>query len=170
MEGVEPMRNTIKVWLLLLITLMCVNRSSANKNLPCDFFNSKNITDGIRQSDDSIFFDGIVYPKDQYATVDYVLDKGKSATVSPYIRGCTCNIKPCLRLCCPLGSIHKRENGTMVCREHEAAKNFEGDVLQQNNETETITLDSQFAFVHGHPCKKMFFEDDYQITHVRRSC
>ncbi|XP_055296031.1 G-protein coupled receptor Mth2-like isoform X2 [Sitodiplosis mosellana] len=163
--GVQLIRNTISVWIIVLIVLTCINWSTALKTLPCDFFDSNNITSGIRQSDDSIFFDGVIYPEDQYATVDYVLNKGRSTDAKPHIRGCICNIQSCLRLCCPLGSIHNMENGTMVCREHEAAKNFEGEVLHANNETDVVTLDDHFAYVHGHPCKKMYMEDDYQIVH-----
>lgn len=155
------------VRLFLLVSLSSVGWTSAIKDLPCHFFDSKNITGGIKQSDDSIIFDGIIYPNDQYATVNYELNKGKNTVVTPYIRGCTCNIKPCLRLCCPLGKIHKKENGTMVCRDHEAARNFKSEVLHDNNETKILNLDDHFAYVDGHPCKTMYIEDDYQITHVR---
>lgn len=162
------MRITMRSWIIVLIALTGINCSIARNKLPCDFFESKNISSGIRQSDDSIFFDGVTYPKDQYATVDYVLDKGETIAAEPHTRGCICNIQNCLRLCCPLGSIHKRVNGTMVCREHEAAKNFEHEVLRENNETELLRLDDHFAYVNGHPCKSMFLEDDFQIAHVRK--
>lgn len=167
MRGVQSIRKAMSAWLIFLITLNFINWSCANEELPCHFFDSKNITSGTRRWDDSILHDGIIYPKYQYATVDYVLEKSKNIAVQPYIRGCTCNITPCLRLCCPIGTIHKRENGTMVCRDHDAARNFEGKVLHENNETKVLTLDDHFAYVEGHPCKKMYFEDDYQIKHVR---
>lgn len=163
------MRITMRPWIIVLIALTAINCSVAGDKLPCDFFESKNISSGVRQSDDSIFFDGVIYRKDQYATVDYVLDKGQSTAANPHIRGCICNIQPCLRLCCPLGSIHKRVNGTMVCHEHAAAKNFEHEVLHENNDTEILRLDDHFAYVEGHPCKSMFLEEEFQIAHVRET-
>ncbi|XP_031617281.1 G-protein coupled receptor Mth2-like [Contarinia nasturtii] len=154
------------IWLFISTLLALSIHIKAVEVLPCHFFDSKNISDGLQQSDGSILFEGIVYPKNQYATVDYVLERTNNITADSHIRGCTCNIKPCLRLCCPLRTYQTRENGTIVCSERDGAQNFEAEVLYENsNETKLLTLDHHFAYVEGRTCKSMYLETEYQITH-----
>lgn len=152
----------------LIILLYFLNYGSAFEQLPCHFLDSVNITAGFRQSDESIFFEGVAYPKDKYSTVNFILIDGKKRiTVDPHIRGCTCAITRCLRLCCPPGTQWKKGNGSSFCEVREEARNFEGQILNEQNEVESVIFDHHFAFVHGKPCKLLFVENEYQVTHVR---
>lgn len=155
--------------IIVLIGLLSVNLSVALKltELPCDFLDSINITGGNRLPYDAIQFNGIVYPSDQYAEINYVIEAGTfEITVDPYLRGCICNIKTCLRLCCPLGTLHIDERAT-TCRDHDKAKKFEAEIIHENNETKIIPLERYFAYVEGFPCNFMYIDDEYQINHVR---
>lgn len=137
-------------------------------NLPCDFFDSINITDGALHSDLSITYDNITFQKNQYAKIDYILEgETKTHTSMPYLRGCICNIKPCMRLCCPSQVLF--DENTLKCtnQTHAAAKLFESDVIDEHNHTQKWILDHHFAYVHDKPCdKKYFAEGVYNITHV----
>lgn len=156
--------------IFILIGLLSLHLTTAFDELPCHFLDSINITGGIRYlHDDSIRFNDIIYPKNQYAQINYVLQDGTDkATVDPYIRGCICNIKPCLRLCCPLGSLFTLTDiETTVCTDHDKARNFQAEVLHENNEVKVVPLENYFTYVEGHPCKFLYAVDDYNLTHVR---
>lgn len=154
----------------ILVILLLVNEITGLEELPCHFLDSINITGGVLNADKSILFGKILYPPSQYATIDYILEEGiEPVTVDSYIRGCVCNIKPCLRLCCPLGSIQSmKDNGSVVCQNHDTAKNFKAEVLHENNETKILHLDQYFGYVEGRPCKFEYtIDDNHTITHVR---
>lgn len=155
--------------IIVLIGLLSVKLSVASTELPCHFLDSINITGGNRLPyDGSIEFNGIVYSRNQYAEINYVIEAGTfQITVDPYIRGCICNIRPCLRLCCPLGTLHTDDRAT-TCRDHEKAKKFEAEIIHENNETKIIPLERYFAYIEGYPCNFMYFDDDYQINNVRK--
>lgn len=157
--------------LIIIIGLLCVTMSgSALKTLPCHFLDSINITGGFLRPDESIMFDGIVYPRTKYAPMNYILKDGTDKiAIDPHIRGCICEIESCLRLCCPLGTHWIKQNRTGACEVHEGARNSEGNILHENKETEKIFIDNHFAYVHGKPCKLLHFDEDYRITHVRIS-
>lgn len=159
------------VLLICMIGLMSVNRAGAfllGRELPCRFLDSVNITDGIRNDDGSITFNDITFPKDQYARINFILENGtKHVTVDPYVRGCLCAIKPCIRLCCPFGTfVDSSIKQGKKCRSHEAAKQFESDVIDANNNVDKVILDNQFAFVDDRPCSRYYLADSYNITHV----
>lgn len=154
----------ISVCLFLLI-----NQSESfllSRDLPCKYLDSINITDGVRQHDDSIVYDNIIFPKDQYTKVNYKLEKGEErVTVDPYIRGCLCNKKPCIRLCCPIGMFYDPTvNGSQKCRKHEAAKRFKADLINEQNKIENVILDERFAYVSDRPCNRVFLATNYNVT------
>lgn len=168
MRTVMRLRSHGNVCLFVLFVSIQIYCNKAVEELPCHFFDSKNITDGIRQPDDSIVYEGVIYPIDQYAVVNYWIKKGsQNITVSPYIRGCICKIKSCLRFCCPIGTYLIKENEKNECREHISANNFTANVLH-GNETKVQTLDRDFGIVDGSSCERMYIitPDEYQITHV----
>lgn len=58
---------------------------------PCDVAFSVDITDGTRSENDVIIKDGVSYDPENYFEYE-----GK-------VMGCVCNIKACIRKCCPTG-------------------------------------------------------------------
>ena len=123
----------IVIILIAAIIYLIVNLRSGHK-LPCNYLDSINITDGKLQPDSSIIFNDITYPKDQYFDINYILQNGSKTHInvnSTYRRGCLCNIKPCIRLCCPAGVFYN--NVKFKCQRHanELAKHLEHDVLDQ---------------------------------------
>lgn len=137
-------------------------------SLPCDFRDSVNISTGMIYSNKSIIFKGIEFAENQYAKVNYIWENGSYSIVEPYYRGCPCNEKPCVRLCCPYGSFvfDKTHDGEFQCREDEAARRIESEIIKENNQTEIISFDQHFGLLDRN-CSKHFYADDFQITHVR---
>lgn len=174
------MRRHIK-WiplLLIVIVIMCgliyfiINLRNGH-NLPCDYLDSINITDGTLQPDTSVTYNNITYPPDQYFDIDYVLRNGSKTHIkvqSSYRRGCLCNIKPCVRLCCPAGVLFSNRKNRCHHHINQSAEHFEHEVLDKDNATENWVLEDHFAFVYDRPCGGRFIVDDggYNITNVNR--
>lgn len=154
--------------MFLFISIGCVSMSLsvASRELPCHILDSVDITDGIRQPDGSLLFGGVMYPRDQYATVDYTVENGlKIYDDFSHIRGCACHtIKPCIRFCCPIGTRMADMNGSCIPTLNTPAK-AEIEILTENNELETIDLVNQhhFAYVYGFPCHTPMEEKKYYL-------
>lgn len=159
----------IVIVLIFGLIYLIINLRNGHK-LPCDYLDSINITDGTIQPDSSIIYNNITYPQDQYFDINYVLRNGSKTHInvhSSYRRGCLCNIKPCVRLCCPAGVLYNRVKYKCQRHTNESANHLEHDVLDKHNDTETWVLDDHFAFVYDKPCQGMFIADDgYDITYV----
>lgn len=169
----------MNVHVIVRIALLSVIRSnesgalSVSTNLPCHFLDSINITDGALQPNKSIIYDGVAFPNNQYAKIDYILKSGEKRTpVEPHYRGCLCNLKPCMRVCCPHGSILEINNEDSHCLPHKEAAKFEGKIVDPTkNETMHVQFDQHFAIVDNFPCSRLFEAPkelyNFQITHVR---
>lgn len=153
---------------VVLLQLIFASRSFGSDELPCNFLDSIDISSGVKLSNDSIIYKGIEYLKDNYAKVNYTLDNEiKRINVAPHIRGCPCNIKSCIRLCCPYGSFvdyvsNDEYEQNITCRDHEAAKYFEIPHATPNMDK------PQFSYVHR-ICKHHYFVETFNITEVKRS-
>lgn len=165
--------NAMGVWLFIMISLlMTVNWSSGfllGRELPCHFLESVNITDGTQQSDGSIIYMGNQFTKNQYTKINYILENGeKRIIVQPYLRGCLCNQKPCIRLCCPNGSVFDPTIETgRKCRQNKAAQQLESDVFDDTHtKVKKISLDQHFAYVDDKPCSSYYLAGEYNLTNV----
>lgn len=161
---------TISFNSILIALILRVSYSDAllyGRDLPCDFLDSVNITGGILHSNNSFIFKGIEFKAGQYAKINYIVRDGESSIVKPYYRGCPCKDKPCIRLCCPYGSfvVSKKADGEFICREDDSARHIEGEIINENNETQTINFEERFGFV-DRVCTNYYYADDFQITHV----
>lgn len=159
------------VWINIIVILYAINSNafSLHGGLPCDFFDSTNITDGVSDADGVILFEGVSYPNHLYAEVGYVLENRKNGTVKVpkplHMRGCLCEIKKCIRLCCPHGQFM---NSLGECYRHEAANQLETEVYQGVNDHTTVVLNDHFGYVDDRPCSddKIFETKNHKILHV----
>lgn len=80
--------------------LVIIVSTSAGK-LPCRFAESVNITSGeYNATDQSILHGGILYRKENYATVNISVLNNTKKDEDDYIRGCVCQVANCVWLCC----------------------------------------------------------------------
>lgn len=142
-------------WLLMigfgLLYVNGIDSHSVTYDLPCHFLDSINITAGVRQTNGSILYDGILFANGQYSSINYTLEYGqKHIPADSHIRGCLCtHNRTCLRFC------------------HEAANtDLEHEILNAHNRTEMVKLHKQFTIIDNHPCEEMYIADEYQIKHV----
>lgn len=166
--------NSIKSgWLLILIGLFSSNSINAYEPshvLPCDYADSINITNGVLHPNKSYVLFGMEFPEDHYAKIDYTVVEEKTIPQLPYIRGCLCNVKKCIRFCCPYGSYLELKNTAGICRRHGSARNINGEIVGENNKTQRIKFHEHFAVLHKYPCQDLHLTNDqFVITHVRIS-
>lgn len=146
------------IFIAIVIILKQFDLNPASE-LPCDYFDSINITDGEHQNGD-IIYKNVTYPKDQYAKVTTVLGYGKNKKgefikVPPYYRGCLCNRKKCVRLCCRDG-----------CLNHDFEIDFEVELRKHKF---TTLINNDFNFI-TESCGKLltgFNGTKLSITNVR---
>lgn len=160
------------MWLIAvvigLLSIVCCNGSSRVGELPCHFLDSINITAGVLQPDNSIIFGGTTFNENHYSRIDYVLDNGtQPIPAEPHLRGCLCDIKPCIRLCCEYGSIHQRIPGSGVrCQKQDTPVKFESDIHVESPHVTTLLENHYFGYVHDRPCNKFYIAENYTMTSV----
>lgn len=154
---------------VMLIVLMSPKWNGAvfsSDVLPCDFQDSINITDGTRDpNDNTIEFNNLLFHKNQYAELNYDIDKktkSRKAT-APYFRGCPCSIKPCIRLCCPFG---KAVLNASRCENYEDAEDLIHEVLDSDHKSKLVHLNEEFSFVYPYLEGNRYQTDEYTLTHV----
>lgn len=161
--------SSLSLFSLVIISITTNGEILINRELPCDIIDSINITAGILLPNENITFNGIEYSKDQYVEVDYILRNGVDRiNVDSHIRGCICNLKPCIRLCCPHSSFAESMEFSeeVKCRENETAKNIQFEVLHENDEISILNLDQHFGYV-DRICEFNYYANDFLFTHVR---
>lgn len=154
------------LFFVALLSLLRVSNGFLN-GLRCDFNESVNITEGIRHPNQSITFDGVNYPFYEYAELNYEIDSEmKRKSVKPHIRGCLCNVRACIPLCCPYGSLMESEENNCVKNETKF-KNITVKMVDERNVTAIFNLNNTFKYVHKMcPKKSGYFIDNYTIHTV----
>lgn len=157
----------MSVILIILIGLISIDCSK----LPCYFFDSINITDGIHTSNRSILYDGIDFPYDQYAVLSYIIDNGERKASKPHYRGCLCNIKNCFRLCCS-DKLIKETTINLDDNCNEELTQMEGEVLDEKHMFINLFLAEQpIINVKNKTCKQFYIEEEirHKITNVNKN-
>lgn len=153
--------------LWILVNIKFCQTFLFGKKLPCHFYDSINITNGVRHSNNSITFNGIEYPPDQYSEMTYdLINNIESIKVHTYIRGCLCAVRSCIRLCCPFGSFvdEMMENG-IKCRTNDTAKKVKFKVIDSNNQTKLNYLNEHFVHI-DRICNQYSNADGFKIHQV----
>lgn len=150
---------------LILVSSVVANYTPEDSLAPCNFFSTINITDGIKQPNGSIFYKNIEYLETQYAEYNYnTFNSDDIIKVPIHIRGCLCEKKDCIRVCCEYGKAVR--NGSCV--------NYDlHDVLFNSTIGSNLAGNKSFEFIYGKPCKMMFkrnpaneSSDDWELLKV----
>lgn len=153
---------------LLASVLLAEVHSEYAGELNCDLAKSKNISDGQRFANGSILYEGIEYHKDQYAPVDVAMARNASEiSVPTYTRGCTCDIKACIRFYCPIGYARIGIN----CQPSDVIqKTFKHQITDASGANVSVVLNDQFAIMSDKLCNLFFPIDEYVLYHVSLHC
>lgn len=138
--------------LFMLITLLTKSVSSNVLNEgPCNFMDTVNITDGgwIDHNGDYHFSD-VLFKRGTFAEYDYILENiTNKIPVDPHYRGCICEYKPCIRICC----MHVNDENRNYCVLSDTLVN----IPIEDGEEKNISLKTdEFGVLQGKPCSEMF--------------
>lgn len=157
--------------ILSLVLSICVlwgDVAIASVELPCKYSDSINITGGDHHDNGSIVFESTEFRQEHYATINYIMENGENKTVETYDRGCICNLKKCIRLCCAIVSSVDDDEG--FCNRDKPKT-----IDEINQEVQSHEINSRDEFVFGYVVdafnesmqKGLFYaEDSYQIDDV----
>lgn len=158
---------------IVIAAFFTINRVEITA-IPCEFYDSTVIEGGRRLSNGSIKHNGVMYNPDQYGSIDYsITDDFEKVSVKNHIRGCVCNIKKCIRLCCPYGQFFNARGQDKVCQRHIANipnMMISEPIINEMGEKEIIFIREYFNIVDGEPfCKseKIFEAKQFSIKSVR---
>lgn len=168
--------------IVLMLSNLCNGiglHSLFGSNLPCNFYDSINITDGTLHPNQSIIFNGIEYPSHQYAIVNHYLDNElQRKIVKAYVRGCVCNIRFCIRFCCPFGTIADEMSAgkSVKCHENDAIKYISNQTIEEhindidnlytNNNSEKLI--QQFTYIEQICIKAAIVHDEMKFVNLHK--
>lgn len=132
--------------------------------LPCEIFESKNISAGHTFENGTILHDGIYFPREQYARIDYIFDRSSTKIlVEPYLRGCICKFRDCVRFCCPPGYVKVGK----LCKQSDIVETkLTHDIRHVDNSTTSVVINNHFGTVHDKSCSLYINIQQYYLMHV----
>lgn len=141
------------MWCRLMVSLVIIgcHFSEASHFVqmqgPCNFLDTVNITSGHFDQNGNYHHKGTVFKKGMFAEYNYVVENvTQMVKVEPHIRGCICDLKPCIRLCCI-----EEETNNSACIQTDKL------VVPTPLETEEIDLNgNRYGVLIGRPCAKMY--------------
>lgn len=143
-------------------------RGCLENKLPCDYFQSVDISSGSMANDGSITMAHMTFPPEQYSIISYEIKNGNiRESVSPHRRGCACNRHACVRLCCKIGQLFVAGMG---CVKHEAAAaaNISMKIRTNDDQLKLAQLSDHFAYVSGKSCPEYYaLTQPYELNQVR---
>lgn len=133
------------MWNKLVLLLVACQLKANALELSCDFHDSVNISSGYLDQQNNFHHDGTIFTKGSFAVFDYVLENSTiKIEVKPHVRGCICNYKPCIQLCC-------RESG-----ENCVISDVLSLPLSDGSQKEIDLNSNEFGVLVGLPCKVFF--------------
>lgn len=137
-----------ELFLLLLVPIL----TKAEK---CDFAQTINITDGLKDSrTNNIIFNNISFTPENYEDYNYIIENSTEIKVEPHTRGCICNIKTCVRICCKSDKIKDLINGKCLDYKYsdKDSKIFVNSTADGDN-FDYGELNSEYELIYRKPCQ-----------------
>ncbi|GBP59410.1 hypothetical protein EVAR_47969_1 [Eumeta japonica] len=116
----------------------------ATKAELCDRNNTVDITDGTVQADDSVSFQGVVYPN---GTWFEVFENGRAVRL-----GCACTERGCIWKCCGL-------NEELLGRKCVPTARVFNPSVYRGREITPIVASEHFNYIYSIPCSQRYLVD-----------
>lgn len=131
---------------LIILTASTINGQ------PCVNKLSVDLTGGQSFSDKSILKDGTTFPS------EYVFNRNVSGEIRQF--GCLCELRKCLRKCCPLDMVQFNTSCTDI-PETDIAVIYGLDLYFRNSFKRKLDVKKlgQHSFLYGKPCPDMYIEN-----------
>lgn len=142
------LNNNYQIFIFLIISFILSVKCDKK---PCNFFESVNITSGIKHSDGKIEFNGILYSQEFYGDFNYkFINRTYKISVKTHTRGCICLLKKCVQMCCPEGQSYVSQKSSEPCRDDPFHEKF----IDTDNK-----LLERYGRVYLKPCTDGYFLD-----------
>lgn len=130
---------------MFMLAIGCSSSNILNHG-PCNFMDTVNISGGYKDSDKRYHYQGIAFEFGTYGEYNYVVKNlSEKVTVEPHMRGCICQYKPCVRLCC--------QGLDKMCVKSDTLRNVPLPDAEERN----IDLNgNEFGILVGKPCAEMY--------------
>ncbi|XP_043644980.1 probable G-protein coupled receptor Mth-like 3 [Drosophila teissieri] len=130
---------------LLIAIILLVMQNSCAEIPGCDFYDTVDISKAQRFSNGSYLYEGLLIPAHLTAEYDFkLLPDDSRERVASHVRGCACQLRPCIRFCCP--EYHKMQKG-------QCYGDMSKDELDRHDPLVNVTLND------GSVVKRHFKED-----------
>lgn len=145
--------HVLKVFSIGLI----ISKASNAAELPCDYYDSIDITNGLHFPNNSVFYDGMEFLPEHYAKITYKVENGIPVRRNAVTHGCPCMIRPCIRFCCPYGSFtnfggSSNQSTISNCIQHDRSKDFKIKLQFHNGtineDVHATQMQQHFGFVN----------------------
>lgn len=121
------------------------------KQGPCNFYDTVNITSGHLDQHGNFHHKGMVYKKGTFQEYDHIVENyTRMVRVEPHVRGCICSYKTCIRLCTEPCFGNDNTNSSCVKTKSLLVPTQEGD------EEEIDLNGKRYGVLTGRPCEKMY--------------
>lgn len=143
-----------------------------SNKIMCPFRDTVNLTNQKMLMDGSYFYQGILIPPEKQQQFDYELKfLGEKKTVEPHIRGCICDQKPCIKLCCAQGEFLDEKKTINQCEKvtHDMKVSWNLALRQSTGREGIRDVLKHFVYQVGFPCdqpKAMIKEDKAVLFEV----
>ncbi|KAH8249927.1 hypothetical protein KR026_001692 [Drosophila bipectinata] len=123
------------VWSVVLVA------SAVLEDIPdCDFFDTVSLTGRLKFANGSYQYENLIIPAAHTGAYDYEIDfDGNRRSVQSHVRGCACQLKSCVRLCCH----HKQllnNNKCVEAEEQALAFDYSLNITQKDGQERTVHI------------------------------
>ncbi|XP_017843857.1 G-protein coupled receptor Mth2 isoform X2 [Drosophila busckii] len=123
----------------------------------CSFFDTVDLTNSTSFPNGSYEYAGVIIPSHYVGTYDYVYKNlGDRYDVAPHKRGCICELKPCINMCCPWGEIYSKNRCVKDNNTQQAWPEPMINVTLRNGSVESVDIYKQFVVQSFRPCTEMY--------------
>lgn len=166
------------ILLILLTWQLClqvplITARNNNQKEKCPFERTVNLTNYQQYENGSYLYQGILIPPEKQHVYDYELKfLGIRKSVPKHLRGCVCDQRPCIKLCCQQDEYFDYAN-THKCQKLTAdiKVNWELPLRSKNKEMKVKNIFDQFTTQMGLPCVNLepLYQDidEWILTEVR---
>jgi hypothetical protein len=134
------------MWRQVLLLVLASHLNVEAVTLLCNLRDTVNISSGFIDQHGHFNHDGVIYTKGFFGEFDYVVDNlGTKIKVDLHPRGCICEYRPCIRICC-----RQNRNVRGNCMKSELLS-----VPVSSGEEKQIDLVSnEYGILEGNPCRE----------------
>ncbi|KAH8331182.1 hypothetical protein KR067_012539, partial [Drosophila pandora] len=123
------------IWSVVLVA------SAVLEDIPdCDFFDTVNLTGSLKLANGSYQYENLIIPAALTGDYDYEIDfDGQRRPVQSHVRGCACQLRSCVRLCCH----HKQLLDANQCAEAEEQDlpfDYSLNITQRDGRVRTVHI------------------------------